>query len=450
MAEQASPLGKDSILFASKASKLIDEGNVQHALNLCEAGVRYHPFYAPGHYIMGLCYEVVDNQEDAKNEFERVLMYDPANYKAMRKLSEIYRNSGLKQVADDFLVKEHLYNPLNKQLVAILKDKKLYDRLIPEEQNIEKEIQEIEENIPEQANDEEIPEIAIEEESEDTNDSLPEIDLKEVEEDNSPIGDDMNRFDPLAGNVILDEEELTEEESITEDEKLEGQDLSQYDNTRDDFSTIMDGFFDEQENQDTDEQNIDSDEWIEVENLLIDEDVKLAEEIEKEKKRTKIKDVDPVSEVRDETELLLEELSHSEVISERENEIPNNDLDMEAKSVDSPEAETEDTVNSDLETTENVSQPIDTGEHVPDIPEAIPVATENEIGEEKGDDVSIQDMLENPNLVTPTFGEILIAQRKFSEARHVFLELSKKEPDNPRFIKKIEFLDKFLQAQNPA
>ena len=63
------------------------------------------------------------------------------------------------------------------------------------------------------------------------------------------------------------------------------------------------------------------------------------------------------------------------------------------------------------------------------------------------EEVTISDMLENPNLVTPTFGEILIAQHKFSEARHVFVELSKKEPDNTRFIKKIQFLDKFLQAE---
>ena len=67
--------------------------------------------------------------------------------------------------------------------------------------------------------------------------------------------------------------------------------------------------------------------------------------------------------------------------------------------------------------------------------------------EELDNEVTIGDMLKNPNLVTPTFGEILIAQHKFSEARHVFVELSKKEPENTRFMKKIEFLDKFLQAE---
>ena len=55
--------------------------------------------------------------------------------------------------------------------------------------------------------------------------------------------------------------------------------------------------------------------------------------------------------------------------------------------------------------------------------------------------------MENPNLVTPTFGEILVSQRKFSEARHIFVELLKREPDNERFQKKVQFLDKFLAAQ---
>ena len=108
MAEKSSALGKDFILFANKASRLMDDGNVKQALNLCEAGVRHFPFYANGHYVLGLCYESMENLEDAKNEFERVILYDPSHSSAMRKLSEIYRKSGLNQVSDDFLIKEHL------------------------------------------------------------------------------------------------------------------------------------------------------------------------------------------------------------------------------------------------------------------------------------------------------------------------------------------------------
>ena len=69
--------------------------------------------------------------------------------------------------------------------------------------------------------------------------------------------------------------------------------------------------------------------------------------------------------------------------------------------------------------------------------------------EEEGDEaVTIEYLNNNPNLITPTFGEILISQQKFQQARHVFAELVKKEPGNERFVKKIQFLDRFIKTQN--
>ncbi len=61
--------------------------------------------------------------------------------------------------------------------------------------------------------------------------------------------------------------------------------------------------------------------------------------------------------------------------------------------------------------------------------------------------MSIDEIMANPSLVTPTFGEILISQRKFAEARHVFLKLWERHPDNPRFKEKVEFLDKLIKLQ---
>ena len=85
-----SEVTNDSILFAKKASELLDDGKVDDALKLCEVGVRNFPFYATGHYVMALCYENLDNWDEAKNEFERTLVYDPAHAGAMRKMYTFY------------------------------------------------------------------------------------------------------------------------------------------------------------------------------------------------------------------------------------------------------------------------------------------------------------------------------------------------------------------------
>ncbi len=62
------------------------------------------------------------------------------------------------------------------------------------------------------------------------------------------------------------------------------------------------------------------------------------------------------------------------------------------------------------------------------------------------DDASenISDIMTNPSLLTPTFGEILISQKKFEDARRVFEELAKQNPENKRYKKKIDFLDKIV------
>jgi len=101
----------------------------------------------------------------------------------------------------------------------------------------------------------------------------------------------------------------------------------------------------------------------------------------------------------------------------------------------------------------------DEADHIPPIaekerPTTAPEQTAQKAGPPKDEsappkamndeNVDIEDILSNPSLLTPTFGEILIAQRKFEDARRVFSELAKREPENVRFKKKIEFLDKIV------
>jgi len=85
-------------------------------------------------------------------------------------------------------------------------------------------------------------------------------------------------------------------------------------------------------------------------------------------------------------------------------------------------------------------------EIIEDTAEISPAPAEEKTTLPDDEHVDIEDILSNPSLLTPTFGEILIAQRKFDDARQVFLELSKRQPDDERIKKKIIFLEKIVAA----
>ncbi|MCK5347246.1 MAG: hypothetical protein KAR20_27745, partial [Candidatus Heimdallarchaeota archaeon] len=200
----------------------------------------------------------------------------------------------------------------------------------------------------------------------------------------------------------------------------------------------MDGYFD---NEESEQESSENDEWIEVENLLIDEEQTPKSSIEKtddELVKSEL-EIDTIQQdTRDETELLLEQLSDLETEKEEVNDIP--EVLLEDENILTPDEPMDEPDTVD-EMEENVHSPILDIAPEPEI-ESKPLS---ELSPEE--EVTIKDLMENPNLVTPTFGEILVSQHKFSEARHIFMELLKREPDNLRFLKKVEFLDKFLATQ---
>ncbi|MCK5344105.1 MAG: hypothetical protein KAR20_11915, partial [Candidatus Heimdallarchaeota archaeon] len=457
-------------------------------------------------------------------EFERTLVYDPAHNKAMRKLSEFYQQTGLDQLANELLIKEALYSPLNPEIIEILKEKNLYEQLNPSNGSSQEEVSEdvtteVEIETEVHADDSGVQSM------EEFVESAPEMDAP-IEE-HSEVATEMSaeeagpidNLDPLAGEMMEDENETVDEDISNSVETHETFDASEDIQEEEDFSPLMEGYFEKEESDEADDEQ-----WMEVENLLNGEE-DMAEP-----------DVDPVPDgPKDETEMLLEKLSHDDDINleaavadpydqidltddDNKSEIDINDLDdvdlqaavndpyeksdssedviaeeveqetvvdeekeeesktiseivsdveaeektfIEQESGPSPEPETIDNdikpepkvIAQDEIETEPIAQ-IEDSEEVETISEEDSTqdiqTDEEDASGDTDDEVTINDMLENPNLVTPTFGEILIAQHKFSEARHVFVELSKKEPDNAKFMKKIQFLDKFLQAEGPA
>ncbi|MFQ5583918.1 MAG: hypothetical protein ACE5GL_05740, partial [Calditrichia bacterium] len=78
-------------------------------------------------------------------------------------------------------------------------------------------------------------------------------------------------------------------------------------------------------------------------------------------------------------------------------------------------------------------------------------ATENDIqgGEKKGDEEAMKKAahLGRPPILSPTIGEIYIAQGRFEEAIEVFKQLMKKDPENKKYQKKIDDITAILEKQ---
>jgi len=213
-------------------------------------------------------------------------------------------------------------------------------------------------------------------------------------------------------------------------------DLSKFANIDDDFSTLMDGIFERKKDL-TDDELLEDDfgENAEGENL---DDAEMAEErpildtsiIFPERNKADIESVDDTSELSD---LNTEEDQPDDV----EFDLPEPDTDF---------VEEEDEITRVIEQIEKAGErPRKIGQSKTKSTDESALDEADEILPLDDENVNIDEILANPKMLTPTFGEILIAQKKFEDARRVFTELSKRDPDNQRLVRKIDFLDKLVQ-----
>ncbi len=221
-------------------------------------------------------------------------------------------------------------------------------------------------------------------------------------------------------------------------------DLDQFDNTEDDFSTLIEGYF-----QNPDEEVIQADqdsaepgepEQAVEERSFLDTSVifreKRSEDMEETPDETPSKDmIEDMNKVADEIELMSTKASFAVEKEIEESTELQHELEEKLTAPDGNEIDGLDAVIEKIEKAE--------------VPEVKPTDTYSakDAAALDDEDVNIEDLLKNPSLVTPTFGEILIAQKKFEDARKVFSVLSETEPGNKRFQKKIEFLDKIVKMQ---
>jgi tetratricopeptide (TPR) repeat protein len=98
----------DSVTFAHLAAKLIEEGDYQKAVEICQSGLQKHSHYAFGHFVLGNAYYHIKNYTDAKRELEKALAYDPNNPKAWEILSAINEILNLGEDAKESNIQAYL------------------------------------------------------------------------------------------------------------------------------------------------------------------------------------------------------------------------------------------------------------------------------------------------------------------------------------------------------
>ncbi len=539
-----SEAGTDSILFAHKAANMLNSDAVEEALQFCEEGVKRFPFYAEGHYVLARCYQVLNQTEDARQEFERTLYYSPGHLKALKALAYLNYQNKWREKGNDVLLTMAVYDPLNKELMDFLHEENVYEtpetviepqqpltdetlldfdtaeepeplELIDSSEVPEAEL-DLELPIPDEdfaqpepgpaASDllTEMPELEAEPSAEPVleiePEALPELDLPEepdlipepeISAEEEPVFEDpleevteepamfteseLNNaveelftedepsveLAPIQESSGLDLEDITGLTDTPEDEREDFErndieerldenasftkplDLDQFDNTEDDFSTLIEGYFQESDEEvlpaDQDSVEAGEPEQAVEERSFLDTSVifreKRSEDLE-ETPDTLSKDmIEDMNKVADEIELMSTKASFAV------------EKEIEESTILHHEQEEEKTVTeaNEIDALDGVIEKIEKAE-APTV-KAMDNFSAKDAAVLEDENVNIEDLLQNPSLMTPTFGEILIAQKKFKDARQVFIVLSENEPGNKRFQKKIEFLDKIVKMQ---
>ena len=82
-----------------EAQRLADQGSLLSALELCETFLRENPVHVQAHFLMGLIFEALDNEERAEEFFNKAIYLDPNHYESLNHLSFVVEHRGDKKRA---------------------------------------------------------------------------------------------------------------------------------------------------------------------------------------------------------------------------------------------------------------------------------------------------------------------------------------------------------------
>jgi tetratricopeptide (TPR) repeat protein len=235
-----------------------------------------------------------------------------------------------------------------------------------------------------------------------------------------------------------------------EEEKL---DLSQFENRDDDFTTIMHGLFKQEDKSEITEdiRAIEQTEEPEEEEIIADE-----LPFESESYNYNLKSHEDLIQSLNNTQHDAEEESEIQIPEPEENHQPpahtpvssepfsgerfeEKEIRMEPESLETEKITEESGIPQD-ETTIIFEGEISIDPDRAVVKEEKP----NQNATETEEDEDQEAFNNNPKLISQTLAEILVSQKKYLEARKMFMVLKERDPENTKYDKKIEFLTRII------
>jgi len=422
-----------SVTFAHLAAKCIDEGNYQKAIEICRKGLEKYPQYAFGYFVLGNAHYHVKNYTDAKRELEKALAYDPNNPKAWEILSAINEILNLGEDAKESNIQAYLIDffkaDASPEFLPIVETPAFEWKTETtglEELNVGESKVPTEE-IEQQKIGEMLGEVVTKDQEEyDFEKALDEVfQNKELETIQTPPSE------------ALGSEDLTELEApVKETEQDEIISAKE-------FTSEIESFFSNyvEKERSTDTKVEQSQEMVEPVPPPLEE-IELPEIEAPESEGIIEQSQAPDKKLTD--ELLDFKSFISDIIKDQDEEISKESITKEV---------------SPAEVSEKAGQLLKEEDfNLPEVP-AAPETPEKKVVEvNKIEDLSFKEKkiptqkattkVTKPPILSPTLGEIYIAQGRFEEAIEVFRQLLQKDPQNARFRRKIEDLQKILAKKN--
>ena len=118
-----------SLLFARLADLYLKQGRVDEAIDLCRDGVKHHPSYITGNFILAKAHLAKGDREQAEAEYKKVLSHDQQYLAAHRALGDLMARTGWENKAvmhyKDLLCIDPMDGDTRQMMVSFTSDGKL-------------------------------------------------------------------------------------------------------------------------------------------------------------------------------------------------------------------------------------------------------------------------------------------------------------------------------------
>ena len=383
----------ESMLFARLADHYLATNRVEKAIEMCEEGIKQHPYYATGHFVLGKGYLTKKMYEQAEKEFKRVLLFDPKFLAAHKYYGDLMREIGWENTCELSYKKILQIDPLDEVARSVVGDSTIAE----DEASVQ----------TEQPKTSATPEVDV--------DAISPLPVTPEEEDLMFELPEPEKAEPAAETETGAEAEAPKKEGMPPDEPK----ITQID----------------------DEPELDEKKAEEFSYIL--DDIFKDEVIEKASKPAISKEANIVKEESSEgdhgkflAEFGLESATASEAPAPAA----------------SPQQESAPQTQEAKPATENVAAP--ESNHLVDKSEPDASLKMPELVKKTSPPPKVPKRAKSKKrdrIVTPTLGEIYAAQGQYNKAIDVFETLIKKHPDNEFYAQKLEMLKaKLEEAKNEA